>query len=174
VGVGLTPNNTPLAPGAVRPPGTPEPAYGGGSMIVQATGALSLMNGGTNDFVFPGAIVLKAGTSLNLNGVIVNQGWTVTGQQFQGIFLESPNIFSSAGNIQVYSNFPNWVNFSTLPNTPVRAFSLALQGNGSASFIVADTLIPHMNTYSVITNIAATGGCWQCAINTQVINVYGP
>src|SRR6185369_3452247 len=99
----LPQNNAPLAPGAVRPPGTPEPAFGGGSMIVQATGSLTLVNGGTNDFAFPGAIVLKAGGDLNTGGVIVNQGWTVSGQQFQGIFLESPNIFSSAGNIQVYS-----------------------------------------------------------------------
>ena len=170
----LPQNNNPLAPGAIRPPGAPEPAFGGGSMIVQATGSLALVNGGTNDFVFPGAIVLKAGGHLDMNGVLVNQGWTITGQPFQGIFLESPNIVSPAGNIQLYSNYPNWVNFSTFPHAPVRAFSLIVAGDGSAGFIAADAIIPHLNTYSVITDIAAGGGCWLCAINMQPIDVYGP
>ena len=174
LGVTLPQNNNPLAPGATRPPGAPEPAFGGGSMIVQATGSLGLVNGGTNDFVFPGAIVLKAGGPLDMNGVLVNQGWTITGKAFQGIFLESPNIFSGNGNIQLYSNYPNWANFSTFPNTPVRAFSLIANPDGSAGFIAADAIIPHLNTYSVITDIAASGGCWLCAINMQPINVYGP
>ena len=173
-GVTSPQNNNPLAPGAIRPPGTPDPAFGGGSMILQATGSLALVNGGTNDFVFPGAIVLKAGTTLNTNGVIVNQGWTVSGQPFQGIFLEAPAITSAIGFIQLYSNFPNWVNFSTIPTAFVRAFSLVLNPNGSASFMAADTIIPHQNTFSVITGIAAAGGCWTCAINPQVINVFGP
>jgi filamentous hemagglutinin family protein len=173
-GVTLPQNNNPLPPGATRPPGAPEPAFGGGSMIVQATGSLGLVNGGTNDFVFPGAIVLKAGGDLDVNGVLVNQGWTITGKAFQGIFLESPNIFSGNGNIQLYSNYPNWANFSTFPNTPVRAFSLIANPDGSAGFIAADAIIPHLNTYSVITDIAASGGCWLCAINMQPINVYGP
>ena len=173
-GVTAPPNNVPLAPGAVRPPGTPEPAYGGGSMIVQATGSMALVNGGTNDFVFPGAIALKAGGDLDLNAVVVNQGWTITGKQFQGIFLESPNIVSPAGLIHVYSNFPNWVNFSTMPNQFVRAFSLVANPDGSASFAAADTTIPHLNTYSVTIDLAASGGCWTCAINSTPINVYGP
>jgi filamentous hemagglutinin family protein len=174
VGVTAPPNNVPLAPGAVRPPGTPEPAYGGGSMIVQATGAMALVNGGTNDFVFPGAIALKAGGDLDLNALVVNQGWTTTGKQFQGIFFESPNIVSPAGLIHVYSNFPNWVNFSTMPNQFVRAFSLMANPDGSASFAAADTTIPHLNTYSVTIDLAASGGCWTCAINSTPINVYGP
>ena len=173
-GVTAPPNNVPLAPGAVRPPGTPEPAYGGGSMIVQATGAMALVNGGTNDFVFPGAIALKAGGDLDLNAVVVNQGWTTTGKQFQGIFFESPNIVSPAGLIHVYSNFPNWVNFSTMPNQYVRAFTLVAYPDSTASFTAADTTIPHLNTYSVTIDLAASGGCWTCAINSTPINVYGP
>ena len=62
-GVNLPPNNAVVMPGGARPPGVPEPAYGGGSMILQASGSLTLVNGGTNDFVFPGAIVLKAGAT---------------------------------------------------------------------------------------------------------------
>lgn len=168
------PNNNLLAPGATRPPGAPEPAYGGGSIIMQATGSLGLVNGGTNDFVFPGGIVLKTGGDLNLNGVLVNQGWTITGKAFQGIFLESPNIVSPAGNIRLYTNYPNWVNFSTLPQAPVRAFTLAANSDGSASFTPADATVPHLNTYSVLLGIAQSGGCWLCVINPTPINVFGP
>ena len=165
------PNNATLAPGATRPPGAPEPAYGGGSLIVQGL-SLQLFNGGTNDFVFPGGIVLKSLNDLDLNGVLVNQGWTITGQQFQGIFLESPNIVSPAGNMQFYTNYPNWVNFSTLPHAPVRAFTLIANPDGSASFMPADATVPHLNTYSVILGIAVSGGCWLCAVNTTPINVF--
>ena len=170
----LPPNNPPLAPNGVRPPGTPAPSFGGGSMILQATGGLTLVDGGTHDFAFPGAIVLKAGGALDLAGVLVNQGWTGAGQQFQGIFLESPQIVSPAGNIRLYTNFPNWVNFSTLPQAPVRAFTLMAQPDGSESFVPADASVPHQNTFSVIQGIAAAGGCWLCAVNTQPIDVYGP
>jgi len=170
----LPQNNNPLAPDEVRPPGVPKPAYGGGSMIVQATGALALVDGGTHDFVFPGAIVLKASGALDVNGVLVDQGWTGDGQSFQGIFLESPSIASGVGLMQFFTNFPNWVNFSTLPKSPVRAFTLLTQADGSASFVAADDSVPHLNTYSVIQGIAAAGGCWLCAVNTQPIDVYGP
>lgn len=173
-GVTLPPNNTPLAPGAVRPRGTPKPSYGGGSMIVQATGTLSLIDGGTHDFVFPGAIVLKAGGTLDVKGVLVDQGWTGDGQAFQGIFLESPDIASSGESMQFFTNYPNWVNFSTLPNAPVRAFTLLTQADGSASFVAADDTVPHRNTYSVVQGIAAAGGCWICAVDTRPIDVYGP
>lgn len=173
-GMTLQPNNNPLPPEGVRPPGTPPPSYGGGSMILQTTGTLALVDGGTHDFVFPGAIVLKSGGALDLAGVLVNQGWTGNGQAFQGIFLEAPLIASSAGNIRLYTNFPNWVNFSTLPQAPVRAFTLAKQTDGSESFVAADDSVPHQNTYSVIQGIAAAGGCWLCAVNTQPVDVYGP
>jgi filamentous hemagglutinin family protein len=173
-GVTLPPNNAVVMPGGTRASGVPEPAYGGGSMIVQASGSLTLTNIGTNDFVFPGAIVLKAGGSLDINGVVVNQGWTTSGQAFQGIFFESPNIVSPNGLIRVYGNDLNWMNFSTVPQQYVRAFTLKGNPDGSASFAATDTTTPHLNTYSVIQNTAASGGCWLCQINTQPVNMYGP
>ena len=173
-GANLPANNAVVAPGATRPAGVPEPAYGGGSMIVQATGTLALRNGGSNDFTFPGAIALKAGGTLDFNGVTVNQGWTTTGQSFQGLFFEAPNIVSPAGLIRLYGNDLNWMNFSVLPQQYVRAYSLKRNGDGSASFAAADAVAPHLNTYSVIQGAAAAGGCWVCLVNTAPVNVYGP
>jgi hypothetical protein len=166
-------NNAVVQPGGSRGAGVPEPTNGGGSMILQATGMMTLYNGGTNDFVFPGAIVLKAVGNLNLNGVVVDQGWTTTGQAFQGIFFESPNIVSPNGNIRVYGNDLNWMNFSTFPQAYVRAFSLKRNPDTSASFVATDATTPHVNTYSVIQNTAASGGCWTCIINTQPVNMFG-
>ena len=173
-GASLPPNNAVVAPGGARAAGVPEPAYGGGSMIVQATGNLALRNGGTNDFVFPGAIALKAGGTLDFGGVAVNQGWTTTGQSFQGLFFEAPSIVSANGLIRLYGNDLNWMNFSVLPQQYVRAFSLKRNGDGSASFAAADGTAPHLNTYSVIQGAAAAGGCWVCLVNTAPVNVYGP
>jgi hypothetical protein len=157
--------------GGSRPPGAPEPVFGGGSMIVQATGSLTLAGGTSNDFAFTGGIVLKALGTLNLNGVLVNQGWTTTGKAFQGVYFESPNIVSTAGNIQVLSNNLNWVNFSTLPHAPVRTWQLALAGDGSAQYVNADAVAPHLNVYSLLIETAAAGNCWVCLVNTQPVNM---
>ena len=84
---------------------------------MQATGTLHLAGGGANDFVFPGRIVLKAGGALDLRGILVNQGWTTTGQGVPGCLLRVAEHRSSCnGNIEVLSNNLNWVNFSTLPH----------------------------------------------------------
>ncbi len=168
----LPPNNAVVAPGAVRAGGVPDPAYGGGSLIVQATGALALVDGPSHDFAFPGGIVLKAGGPLNLNGVTLNQGWTTSGKPFQGIYLEAPGIGSGNGNIRVYGNDVNWVNFSALPSAPVRAYVLARNPDGSASFAPSDGTSPHLNAYSTLSNSAASGGCWTCLVNTAPVNVY--
>lgn len=164
-------NNAVVALGGSRPAGVPEPAYGGGSAIVQATGALTLAGGPTNDLVFPGAIVLIAGGTLDLNGVVINQGWTITGKQFQGIFFESPNIVSPAGAISVLTNNPNWINFSTLPHQSVRTWSLAPDPSGGASYIVADSFAPHLNVYSASIEAAANGQCWVCLINPTPVDM---
>lgn len=166
------PNNAVIPQGGTRAAGVPEPAYGGGSMIVQATGSLEVINGPTHDFVFPGAIALKALGTLNLNAVVINQGWTISGQQFQGVFFESPSIVSPAGNIQVLTNHPNWINFSTYPTQRVRTWSLTQQQNGSAAYATADSFAPHQNTYSTSVEAAANGQCWTCLINFQPIVVF--
>jgi hypothetical protein len=166
------PNNLPLPQGGTRPPGTPDLGYGGGSMIVQATGALSLASATTNDFVFPGSIVLKAGGDLDLNAVVVVNGWTATGKPFQGVFFESPNIVSSGGNIQALTNNLNWANFSTMPHAPVRTWTLVQLGNGSSSYATADTVAPHVNAYSILIEAAANGQCWTCLVNSQLVNMY--
>ena len=165
------PNNLPVPLGGVRPAGVPEPSYGGGSMIVQASGSLTLRNSSSGDFVFPGAIVLKAGGALNLNGVLVNQGWTATGRAFQGVFFESPNIVSS-DLIRVATNNLNWVNFSTFPQAHVRTWQLVPMPDGSLQYVTADTVAPHLNTYSLVTEIAASGGCWLCVVNTTPVDMY--
>lgn len=165
-------NNAVVPPGGSRPAGAPEPSYGGGSMIVQATGSLKLHQGPTNNFVFPGAIAFKAGGTLDLNGVVVNQGWTTTGKQFQGVFFESPNIISPAGNIQVLTNNPNWINFSTFPQQHVRTWSLTPSSGGGASFVVADGFATHLNTYSATIEAAANGQCWVCLINSAWVDMY--
>lgn len=165
------PNNLPVPLGGSRPPGVPEPSYGGGSLIVQATSSLTLRNNNSNDFVFPGAIVLKASGALNLNDVLVNQGWTAEGRAFQGVFFESPNIISS-GLIRVATNNLNWVNFSAFPNAPVRTWQLVPMPDGSLQYVTADTVAPHLNTYSVVTEVAASGGCWICIVNTEPVDMY--
>jgi hypothetical protein len=171
-GVTSPTNNRPVLQGGTRPPGTPLPGYGGGSMIVQATGTLSLVGGVSNDFVFPGGVVLKAGGNLDLKGVAVTNGWTTSGQSFQGIFLESPNIVSTGGNLRVLTSNLNWVNFSTMPHAPVRAWTLVAAADGSASYATADAVAPHLNTYSVLTEAAAAGQCYLCLTNMSPVPMY--
>lgn len=173
-GVNAPPNNAVVPPGAARAAGVPDPAYGGGSLIVQSTGTLTLAGGTTNDFVFPGGIVLKANGTLDLNGVLLNQGWTTAGKSFQGMYVESPNIVNPTGNIRSYSNGLNWLNFSTLPHAPVRAFTLVRNADGTASYATADATAPHLNTYSILSNAAASGACWTCLVNTTPVNMFGP
>ncbi|MEO8506970.1 MAG: hypothetical protein ABI593_05010 [Betaproteobacteria bacterium] len=167
-------NNAVLQPGGVWPPGQPESAFGGGSMIVQATGNLQLVDGGTDDFVFPGSIVFKAAGTIDIKGVVVNQGWNTGGKAFQGVYFESPVIGSSIGKIEVYSNDLNWTNFSTFPGAPVRVSTLVRNPDGSASYASADAMAPHLNTYSILVDAAAKGQCWICLTNNQPVNMYGP
>ena len=52
--------------------------------IVQATGAMTLAGGASNDLVLAGGVVLKAGGTLDVNGVALVNGWTLAGESFQG------------------------------------------------------------------------------------------
>lgn len=54
-------NNAVVLPGAVRAANASDPGCGGGSLIVQATGNLSLSGSGGSNLVFPGSVVLKSG-----------------------------------------------------------------------------------------------------------------
>lgn len=172
-GITLPANNAVVLPGSVRPPNTPPPSYGGGSMIVQATGKLTLA-GAAGDLVFPGGIVLKAGVAIDFDGIAVNQGWTTSGQSFQGLFFEAPAIGNRKGLIQIYGNDLNWANFSSMPTAFVRSFTLQQGSGGEAALLPADTVAPHLNTYSKVIEAAARGQCWTCVLDMQPTNMYGP
>ncbi len=167
----LPPNNAVVPPAGARPAGVPPPTYGGGSMIVQATGSLMLDGGTTGDFVFPGGIVLVAGTRIDTNGAVISNGWTTEGTQFQGVFLEAPAITSTRDRIGVLTNDLNWVNFSTFPSASVSAWQLAKDGFGNAVYRNADAWATHLNTYSVLSNAAAAGACWTCLVNPLPVDM---
>ncbi len=170
-GAAPMPNNAPVPMGGTRPAGTPEPSFGGGSIIAQATGALTLVGGASNDLVFPGGLALLAGGTLDAAGVLVNQGWTGAGRTFQGVFFEAPSIVSTGGPIRVLSNNLNWINFSQRPGASVRTWQLVIGPDGSASYVDADAVAPHLNTYSVSIDTAAAGGCWVCLINPVPVDL---
>ena len=65
------------------------------------------------------------------------------------------------------------MNFSTLPSKPVSVKRLTLNGTGGASYASADFLAPHLNTYSLLGETAANGGCWTCLDNTQPVDMTG-
>lgn len=169
------PSNTlPALPGSVRAPGVPDPSYGPGSLIVQASGNLKLAGGASGDFVFAGGIVLKAGGTLDVNGVAIVNGWTLAGQPWQGVNFDAPSIVSSAGDIRVYTNNLNWVNFSTFPYAPVHTWQFVKQANGSAQYIAADALAPHLNTISILIEASANGQCWVCLIAHGIVDMTAP
>jgi len=146
--------------------------YGGGSLLMQVTGSLT-MDGGyvANAFVFPGGIALVAGGTLDINAVRIDNGWSTGGKPFQGLFFEAPVIKSTNGNINLTVSNLNWVNFSTRPTgTAVWPPQQVRRApDGSIFTVYADGLL-HINTYSQITAIAAAGGCWVCAVDpTPVI-----
>ena len=87
--------------------------------------------------------------------------------------MEAPILTTSIGEFDVYGNDLNWINFSTFPATTVQTFRLVRNANGSAGFAPANSTAPHLNTYSLLTETAANGGCWTCLVNSQPIYV-GP
>ena len=169
----LPANNRPVLPGEVRAAGVPDPGYGGGSMIVQATGTFALDGGASGDFVFPGGIALIAGGAFDFRGTAIANGWTTSGTTYQGVFVEAPAIADTSGaaGIAVRTNHLNWVNFSTRPALPVAAWTLQRMGNGSAQFVGADGTAPHLNFYTVVGEAAAAGQCYTCLVNTQAMNL---
>ncbi|MFO1324516.1 MAG: Ig-like domain repeat protein [Burkholderiales bacterium] len=168
----LPPNNRPVMPSEVRAAGVPDPAYGAGSMIVQATGNLTLNGGVSQDLVFPGGVVLKAAGTLDVHGTAIDNGWTTSGASFQGVFLEAASIVDTLGanGISVRTNDLNWVNFSVRPTVPVKTWTLQRQGDGTAKFVAADATAPHLNFFGVVSETGAAGNCWTCLFNPQAID----
>lgn len=171
--IALPANNAPVPAGSTRAAGVAAPGYGGGSLIVQATGSLTLAGSASADFAFPGGIALVAGAALDVGGVLVNQGWTTNGQAFQGVYFEASSVMSSGGTIRVMSNELNWVNFSARPAVAVNTWQLTAQSNGSAAYQASDSLAPHLNTYSTLVEAAANGQCWTCLVNSAVVDMSG-
>jgi hypothetical protein len=171
-GTNLPANNRPVMPGEVRPAGTPDPAYGGGSMIVQSTGALTLGGGASSDYVFPGGVVFIAGGTFDAHGVAIDNGWTTSGVAFQGVFVQANSIDDtvSPNGITVRTNNLNWANFSVRPTVTAHTFTLRQQGDGSAAFLAAETAAPHLNIYGIMTEAGAAGLCWTCLVNGQVMD----
>ncbi|MEO8507878.1 MAG: Ig-like domain repeat protein [Betaproteobacteria bacterium] len=168
----LPPNNRPVLPGEVRAAGIPDPSYGGGSMIVQAAGSLTLQGGASGDFVFPGGLVFKAGGALDVKGTAIDNAWTTSGAVFQGVFLEASSITDSAASarVSVRTNNLNWANFDPRPLVPVSAWTLQRMPNGTAQFVAADNAAPHLNFYSITSEAGAAGACFTCLTNMQVID----
>jgi len=167
-------NSLPALPADVRPAGAGNPPHGPSSVIVQATGALTLAGGASNDLVLAGGVVLKAGGTLDVNGVAIVNGWTLAGESFQGVNLEAPRITSSGGPIRIYTNNRNWSNFSTYPHAPVRTWQFLPQADGSAKYVAADATAPHLNPYAALVNAAANGGCWTCLVDMRPIDMRAP
>ena len=69
------------------------------------------------------------------------------------------------------TNNLNWVNFSTFPHAPVRSWQLLPAADGSAQFVAADAVAPHLNNYSTLIEAAAAGQCWVCLVNTNPVNM---
>jgi hypothetical protein len=168
----LPPNNRPVLPGEVRAAGVPDPAYGGGSMIVQAAGSLTLQGGASGDFVFPGGLVFKAGGALDVKGTAIDNAWTTSGAVFQGVFLEAASIADSAASarVSVRTNNLNWANFNPRPLAPVSTWTLQRMPDGTAQFVAADNAAPHLNFYSITSEAGAAGACFTCLTNMQVID----
>ncbi|HTR57390.1 MAG TPA: Ig-like domain repeat protein [Casimicrobiaceae bacterium] len=169
-GMALPANNAPVPAGGMRPAGVPEPTYGGGSIILQATGTVTLLGGASNDLAFPGGIVLLSGSTLNLAGVSVNQGWTAAGKAFQGLYFESPDIISGS-TVSILSNDLNWTNFSSMPAGHFHISRLTQMPDGTLGYSAADSTAPHLNRYSQLIDAAANGQCWTCLINYTPIDV---
>ncbi|QSR84717.1 filamentous hemagglutinin N-terminal domain-containing protein [Methylacidimicrobium sp. B4] len=77
----------------------------------------------TDGFVFPGGIVLIAGSTLTLNTVVDN-GYAPTVVAGQGIFFQAPTITVASG-VSVITNGNAWVNFCTPPSTVPTIYGVA-------------------------------------------------
>ncbi|WP_142660157.1 hypothetical protein [Methylacidimicrobium tartarophylax] len=137
----------------------------GSNLLVQTTGNLTvaqsaseLEDNGTSlsaqvlhiskGFVFPGGIVLIAGTggsgSLALNTVVDN-GYTTTASAGQGIFFQAPTILSPN---PVVTNGNTWVNFSVRPSVVPVIYGVATTVSSPFYTLVPDPSAFHIRSYS--------------------------
>ncbi|MDD4934097.1 MAG: filamentous hemagglutinin N-terminal domain-containing protein [Methylacidiphilaceae bacterium] len=137
----------------------------GSNLLVQASGNLTVVQSGSemedsgtslsaqalhipNGFVFPGGIVLIAGTggsgTLALNTVVDN-GYTTTAVAGQGIFFQAPTILSPN---PVVTNGNTWVNFSVQPSVVPAIYGVATTASSSAYTLVPDSGAFHIRSYS--------------------------
>ncbi len=172
----LPATNRPVLAGQSRAAGTPDPAFGGGSIIVQATGNLTLDGGASADFVFPGGIALRTSGTLDTHGTTIDNAWTTSGQSFQGVFMEAAQIVDTTigGALAIRTNDRNWANFSARPAMPVSTWTLQMQPDGTQAFVAADAAVPHLNLYSIETEANAAGQCWVCLVYTQPVSLSAP
>ena len=54
----------------------------------------------------------------------------------------------------------------------MRTWQLVPASDGSLSQLAADSLAPHVNTYSTLIEAAANGQCWVCLVNTAPVNMH--
>jgi hypothetical protein len=52
----------------------------------------------------------------------------------------------------------------------VSTWTLQRLGDGSAQFVAADNSAPHLNIYSIEAAAGASGACYVCLVNSQVID----
>ncbi len=139
----------------------PTEANAGSSLLVQASGnltvnpsmvgpanyALSSVALGTRGFVFPGRVVLIAGSTVTL-GTVVDNGYAPTVGAGQGIFFQAPTISVPSGS-SVITNGDAWVNFSTAPTSAPAIYGLtpALMVSPIAYTTVANSLAYHIRSY---------------------------
>ncbi len=101
-----------------------------------------------NGFVFPGGIVLIAGTggsgTLALSTVVDN-GYTTTAVAGQGIFFQAPTILSPN---PVVTNGNTWVNYSVQPSVVPAIFGVATTASAPFYTLVPDASAFHIRSYS--------------------------
>jgi hypothetical protein len=155
---------------------------GGSQMILSASGSMDIVadsgaqfatyagGPGLNPFgffEFPGGLVFKSDSAATLTQFVpVYNAWTTVAQSYQGIFYESPSIFSLSYNA---TNGNSWVNWSTKPAAGASTIYQIAQdpptGVANRFGFIPSTVAGHQNTYSSL----ITGG----AVNTCPVSECG-
>lgn len=149
-----------LSDGSLRPV-----SNAGSNLLIQASGNLTVVqsaseveDGATslsaqvlhipNGFVFPGGVVLVAGTggagTLALNTVVDN-GYTTAAVAGQGIFFQAPTILSPN---PVVTNGNTWVNFSVQPSVVPPIYGVATTASSGIYALVPDSGAFHIRSFN--------------------------